>query len=87
MAGENGHELTEEESGLGEKGETFRIIKIVPSGGAVEVFPVKELIAADEINRDVFAHLALVDVCLEGLISHGNLDLLVRGIGEEVQIP
>src|SRR4030043_709553 len=70
------HELAEDENRLGEEDETFCIVEIVPLRCTVEVFPIKELITTDEIDRDPHVQLALINIRLEDLISNGDLDLL-----------
>jgi hypothetical protein len=70
------HALTKNENGSGEEYETFRIVKVVTFGCAVEIFSVEELFPADEIDRDVLAKMAQVNIRIELLISDGNFDLL-----------
>src|SRR4030042_1060292 len=50
--------LTKDENGFGEEDETFRIIKVITFGRAVEIFPVKELFPANEINWDILVEMA-----------------------------
>ena len=67
--------LAKVESSLGEEDEALGIVEVIAFRCAVEVFPVKELLPADEINRDVLVQMAQIDIRLELLIPHGNLNL------------
>ena len=70
--------LTKEEDGFGEEDEALRIVEVIAFGRTVEVGPVKELLPADEIDRDVLVQAALINFRLELLISDGDLDLVAQ---------
>jgi hypothetical protein len=50
--------LAKDENGFGEEDETFCVIKVITFGRAVEIFPVKELFPANEINWDIWVEMA-----------------------------
>ena len=48
------HGLTEGQGGFGKEDETLRIVEVIPLGSPVEVFPIEEFFAADEIDGRSF---------------------------------
>jgi hypothetical protein len=72
------HVLAEDEDSFGEKDEALCIVEIIAFGCAVEIFPIKELLSAEEINWDILVEMAQVDIRLEFLISDGDLDLFAH---------
>ncbi len=72
------HVLTKDEDGFGEEDEALRIVKVIAFGCAVEIFPVKEFFPTDEIDRDVLAQMAEIDIRFELLIPDGNFNLLAQ---------
>jgi hypothetical protein len=70
--------LTKVENGFGEKDEALRVVEVIAVGRTVQVWPVKELFPADEVNRDVLVQAALIDIRLEPLVSDGDLHLLAQ---------
>src|SRR4030042_6562554 len=62
------------ENPSGEEDKTFRIVEVIPLGGAVEIFPVEKLVPANEIDLNIFVQVALIDVCSKGFISEGHLN-------------
>jgi hypothetical protein len=60
----------EKECCLREKDETLRIVKIIPLGSAVEIFPIIKLFSADEIDWDFLVKLPLIKIDLDGFPSN-----------------
>jgi hypothetical protein len=62
-----------EECCLGEENEPLRIVKIIPFGSAIEIFPIVKLFSADKIDWDFFVKLTLIKIDLNGFPSYGDL--------------
>jgi hypothetical protein len=60
----------EEECCLREEDETLRIVKIIPLGSAIEVFPIVKLFSADKIDRDFLIKLTLIKIDPDGFPSY-----------------
>jgi len=66
---------TEKECCLREEDETLRIVKIIPLGSAIEVFPIIKLFSADEIDWDFLIKLTLIKIDLDGFPSYRDFHL------------
>jgi len=63
----------EEECRLREEDETLRIVKIIPLGSAIEVFPIIKLFSADEIDWNSLSKLTLIKIDLDGFLPYRDL--------------
>jgi hypothetical protein len=66
----------EKECCLREEDETLRIVKIIPLGTAIEVFPIVKLFSADKIDLDFFVKLPLIKIDLDGFPSYRDFNFL-----------
>jgi hypothetical protein len=72
------HMLAKGEGGLAEEDEAFRIVEVIAFRSAVKILPVKELFPTDEINRDILVQMAQIDIGLNLLVPHGDLNLFAQ---------
>src|SRR4030042_3021831 len=79
--------LCKDEGGLGEKYEALRLIEVIPLGSAVEIFAIEKLLAADEVDGNLFRQFALVEIGFKELSPERDFDLLSQVFDGQAGLP